>query len=265
MKKNTIKVIAYLFISLLIFIGGSRVFALTEEELKAKQNEIETKIQNANTEIAGIKENMTLNLDQINRINVQIKEAEDELSETNEKLDSLNKELEEKKEELEVVQDSFNDKKKLVEKRLVAIYEASPTTYLDVLLGAKSLSDFFTKYYLLEEIAEYDNKLLQSLGTYEDAVEIKNSLVEKKADEIKREKDLVESKTEAMKILVEDKNNLIASLSQEEIKINEELEQFEIDKKDIEQKLVEIARQKALQKSITPSQSGYISPLVRKN
>ena len=196
---------------------------------------------------------------------LKIKEVEEELSETNEKLDGLNEELEEKKSELKIAKDNYNEKKKLVDKRLVAIYESSPTTYLDVLVGAKSLSDFFTTYYALEEIAEYDNKLLQSLETYEDAVEIKNSLVENKVDEVKRTKDLAESKTESIKILIEDKNNLVANLSQEEIKINEELEQYELDKKDIEEKLVELARQKALQRSINPSQSGYISPLIRKN
>lgn len=265
MKKNTIKVIAYVFISLLFFSSFIRVMADTEEDLKNKKAEIEEQISNANTEIAGIKENMTLSLEQINKLNVQIQETEQEIAETNEKLEVLDKELEDKKAELKVAKENYDKKRELANKRLVAIYEASPTTYLDVLLGADSLSDFFTKYYMLEEIAEYDNKLLQSLGTYEDAVEIKNSLVENKFDEVKRTKDLAESKTDAMKILVEDKNNLVSKLSQDEIRINEQLEQFELDKKDIEKKLVEIARQKALQASINPSQAGYISPLIRKN
>lgn len=255
MKKNTIKVIAYLFIILLVLGSCIRVYAVTEEELKNKQNEIEQQIVDAHTEIAGIKENMTLSLEQINKLNVQIKEAEEELSETNQKLDGLNEELEEKREELEIAQKNYDERKKLVDKRLVAIYESSKTTYLDVLLGSKGLSDFFTKYYLLEELAEYDNKLLQSLENYEDAVEIKNNLVKNKRDEVQGTKDMIESKTGAMEVLIEDKNNLVSSLSQEEVKINEQLEQFEIDKKNIENQLAELARQKALRNSITPSQS----------
>ena len=265
MKKNTRKVIAYFFISLLVLIVSLKVFADTEQDLKDKKDEIEQQIVDAHTEIAGIKENMTVNLEQINKLNVQIKESEDILSNTNEKLDELNKELEEKKNELNIAKENYNNQKKLIDKRLIAIYESSKTTYLDILLGSKSLSDFFTKYYILEQIAEYDKKFLESLEVYEDAVEIKNGLVETKMSEIQNTKDTIEAKTGAMEVLIEDKKNLIDNLSQEEIELNKQLEQFEIDKKDIENKLVEIAKQKALQNSITPSKSGYISPLIRQN
>ena len=44
MKKNTIKVIAYLVISLLVYTICVKVYAITEEELKNKQNEINQQI-----------------------------------------------------------------------------------------------------------------------------------------------------------------------------------------------------------------------------
>lgn len=262
--KNTRMLIAYVFIVLAVFMFGFKVYAVTEEELKNKQDEINRQIENTNTEIAGIKEEMTTSLEQINRLNVQIKEYEDTLSETTEQLDELNAELDERKAELVIAQENYNNQKELLDRRLIAIYESSRTTYLDILLGSTSLSDFFTKYYILEELAEYDNKLLQSLDVYESAVEIKNSLVENKRNEVQNTKDFIEAKTGAMEVLISDKNNLIDNLSQEEIELNQQLEQFEIDKKEIEKELIELARQNAIAKSITPSQSGYISPLIGK-
>lgn len=238
--------------------------AVTEDELRNKQNDIEQQIINTNTEIAGIKENMTASLDQINRLNIQIKEYEDSLEDANEQLEELNIQLEEKNKELEDATNNYNAQKKKIEQRLIAIYESSKTTYLDILLGSTSLSDFFTKYYILEELAEYDNKLLQSMDVYETAVAIKSNLVEQKRDEAKSKKDFIEAKTGSMEVLITDKNNLVQNLSQKEIELNEQLEQFEIDKKEIEKELIEIAKKNKILKSVTPSQSGYISPLPGK-
>ncbi|MBR2289367.1 MAG: peptidoglycan DD-metalloendopeptidase family protein [Clostridia bacterium] len=262
--KNRLRLIAYCFIILAVLSIGIKTYAVTEEELRNRRDEIDSKIASTNTEIAGIKETMTASLDQINRLNIQIKEMEDTLAQTSEKLEELNEQLEERKQELEKATARYEQQKGLIEKRLIAIYESSRTTYLDILLGSTSLSDFFTKYYILEELAEYDNKLLQSLDVYETAVAITNNLAETKRDEVKNTKDFIEAKTDAMEVLIDDKNNLISNLTQEEIELNQQLEQFEIDKKQIEKELVELARQNAIARSITPSKSGYISPLVGK-
>jgi len=264
MKKNTMKLIAYVLISLAVLLIGFKTYAITEEELKNQQNEINQKIESTNTEIAGIRETMTTSLEQINRLNVQIKECEEALNTTTENLEVLDQELEERKSELAIATENYNKQKEILDKRLIAIYESSRTTYLDILLGSTSLSDFFTKYYILEELAEYDTKLLHSLDIYETAVAIKSNLAEDKRNEIKSTKDLLESKTNAMEILISDKNELIANLSQEEIELNQQLEQFEIDKKEIEKELVELAKRNAIAKSMKPSQSGYISPLIGK-
>ena len=264
MKKNTLELIAYVFISLAVLLFGFKSYAITEEDLKNKQNEIEQQIANTNTEIAGIKETMSQSLEQINRLNVQIKEYEETLEATEESLVVLDEQLEERKAELNVATENYNKQKELLNKRLIAIYESSKTTYLDILLGSTSLSDFFTKYYILEELAEYDKKLLRSLDVYETAVAVKSSVAENKRDEIKNTKDYLEAKTNAMGVLIEDKNNLVENLSQEEIELNEQLEQFEQDKKEIEKELVELARRNAIARSLKPSQSGYISPLIGK-
>jgi len=61
--------------------------------------EIEEQINNTNTEIIGIQNKMSSTLNQINKLNVQIKECEDELENEKDNLENLNNELLEKKEE----------------------------------------------------------------------------------------------------------------------------------------------------------------------
>ena len=262
--KNNLKKIAYIFIILLGLLGILKVYAITEEELKSKKDDIEEQINFTNTEIAGIKENMTITLNQINRLNVQIKEYEYMLEEVNGKLDCLNEDLEQKKVELENAKNDYNKQKDLLDTRLIAIYETSKTTYLDLLIGSKDLSDFISKYYMLEQIAEYDNDLLNSLENYKVVVQAKTAQVEEKKDEIENMKTTLDAKFGAMEVIIRDKNNLVVNLSEEEIELNNQLEQFEKDKKEIEAELIELAKKNSIKVSITPSKSGYISPLIGK-
>lgn len=207
---------------------------------------------------------MSTTLNQITRLNVQIKEYEDELVKADEKKTKLNEELEETKQELEEAKADYKTQKELIDSRMIVLYETSKTTYLDMLIGSKSLSDFLSKYYILEQMAEYDNTLLSSLDTYKIVVETKTASVEKKKKEADNAHETLEAKKGAMEVLIRDKNNLVQNLTKEEIELNEQLEQFEKDKKDIEQKLIELSKQNAIKYSITPSKSGYISPLLGK-
>ena len=75
--------------------------------------------------------------------------------------DSTNEDVIKKK--LEYIQKDYDEQKEALENRLVALYEMGETTYLDVLLNSKNITDFISRYYLIGEIAEYDNDLLETI------------------------------------------------------------------------------------------------------
>ena len=62
---------------------------------------------------------------------------------------------------LVVAEANYKEKKQNLETRLLVMYEAGDITYLDVLLNSKSISDFISRYYLISQIAEYDEKLME--------------------------------------------------------------------------------------------------------
>ena len=49
----------------------------------------------------------------------------------------------------------------MLEERIVALYEAGDTTYLDILLSSESISDFISFYYLVSEIEQCDLDLIK--------------------------------------------------------------------------------------------------------
>lgn len=263
--KNKIIKITYIFIIFgIVAFNLKLVYAVTETDIKNQISGIDNQIDEAYTEIAGLQEKMTINLEQINRLNLQIKEYEDALEGIDEEIDKANEALEQKKLELEEATSEYNRYKRIVEARLVAMYESSKTTYLDMLVGSSDITDFLSKYYLLKELAEYDSDLLNSLYKSESEVQKETDALAEVSNDIELSKEKYTLKHGGLEVLLRDKNELISILSDEEIAVNEKIEQFEQDKKDLEEELKELVKQNAIKASLTPSECGYISPLLGK-
>ena len=71
--KNIRKVLILIVASILILITSLGVYAETASELKEQQSSLQDKIDQTNSEIAGVKNRMSNTLTQINRINSQIR------------------------------------------------------------------------------------------------------------------------------------------------------------------------------------------------
>ena len=66
------------------------------------------------------------------------------------------------------------------------LYESGSTSYLDMLLSADGLSDFISRYYLIGEIAKYDDDLLDTIQREKKQVE-KIKTEQPKEDDLKKE------------------------------------------------------------------------------
>ena len=262
--KNNLRKISYILILLLMHFCLTGVYAVTETELNEKLENIDAQINSTNTEIAGLKTQMTTNLEQINRINIQISEYEAEIETTTTSIESIQGILEEKQEELKEAEENYNRQKELLEKRLIAMYESSKTTYLDLLLGASDLTDFISKYYLVQEIAEYDKKAIKAVENAKKIVEVEENEISKKNETLESSRERLTLQKTSMEILIKDKGKLIENLSDEEKQLEIRLAEYEEDKKQIEKELAELSKQNAIKASLTPSECGYISPLLGK-
>ena len=61
------------------------------------------------------------------------------------------------------LQKEYIEKEQLLRDRLVAIYMAGNTTYLDVLLSSEDITSLISNYYMVQQLAEADNKLLETI------------------------------------------------------------------------------------------------------
>lgn len=266
MYNNNIKKIAYISIMIvillvLIFSNISMVYAATKSELQNQQSELDKQIEETSSEIAGVKSKMSNELTQINKLNMQISGYQTELDELEKELNVLNTQIAEKEATIKQKEEEFNAQKELLEKRLVALYEAGSVSYLDMLLSSKGLSDFISKYYLISELANCDNELMDTIEKAKIEISLQKAELDKQKTEAEQAKQTAERKKNTLNLTVTEKNAIVSTLSAEEAELQAQLEEFEADKRAIQLELAKIAAANGDITVVAPSAAGYISPI----
>ena len=115
--------------------------------------------------------------------------------------------------------------------------------YLDILLHSNNLSEFISSYYVISEIVEADNDLLEDIGNKKDEIELSKQKLENQKKELA---DLVESQTRTSKVLQNTKTireNYIAKLSDEEKEKQAQIDEMTAQYEDINRQILELAKQ----------------------
>ena len=265
MKVIKLRKVAYiLIITILIFSQLTFTYAASTSDLKNQQSNIQKEINEKNTEITNIKTKMSSTLSQINNMVSEVNGYKDEIDELEGKLNNLNASIDEKQKNIEDKQEKYDENQELLNKRLIALYESGTTTYLDLLLNSESISDFISKYYLIEKLAEYDTNLLEKIQNEKQELENEKKVLDEQKAEVEATKTTIVAKKNAVDVVVKEKNRLVTSLSAEEKELQQQIEELEEDKRAIANELAKIAANSKVTVSVTPSTAGYISPIIGK-
>lgn len=219
------KKICLAVITALLIIGGcyKTVQAITLSELEQRRIELREEINKAGKNLENINVQLTENLEAINNLDEQIGEYETQIESVSNNINQVEKQIRETETSLKTIQKRYNHQNELLKKRIVYMYEAGETKYLDVLLNSKSIVDFITRYYLIQEIAQYDRDFLNDIKKEKDEIEkIEESLKTSKGTlkEIKAEQKKLAISLENAKVV---KSGYVNNLNEEEIKIQEEI------------------------------------------
>lgn len=147
-------------------------------ELQNKQKEINNSLnsnQNALSKNTALK-NSTVNKlkeinDNIHNTESKILSLNNQITEQQAQIDKTNKQIEESQLKLEKAQNTLKD-------RVVTIYEEGNVNYLDVLLQAKSFSDFLTQFEYLTYISKKDRAIVVEIEDVKKNLETQKSTLE---------------------------------------------------------------------------------------
>ena len=269
MKKISLKILGVVLL-VTILLQYNVVIAATKSELNESSNETDKKIEEAKEELENINSEKSQTLQQVEELITQISSYQSEIDELDAKISDMNSEIKKKKKKIEEKQEDYDSQQELLEKRLVATYEAGETSYLDVLLSSDSITDLISNYYLISEITENDMKLMDEIKKEQEEIEKAKQTLETSKQELDSTKAQKQQKATELQNAKSQKDSYVAQLNEQEKNTQAELEQFERDKREIQAQLAEIARKEAENAgnsnvdNITnnPSASGYIRPIV---
>lgn len=235
------KIIAMATITIMLCGTYSAVNADYMSDLKAQKEQITEELNTVNEGLENVQVELTETLESISKLDAQIIDGETNLELAKTQIAENEKEIAEIKEKLDYLQKDYDKQKSLLEKRLVAAYKRGKTTYLDVLLNSKSITDFISKYHFIEDIAEYDNKILETIGREKDKIEETNKQLEKKQEELEQTKKTQERTLVALENARTIKNSYVAELTEEELEIQTKVEEYNNELDNIEAKMAILA------------------------
>jgi len=222
------------------------------EELQKKSNEIQKKRNEIDSEINSSTEQLDQIQTQQNEVTAEINAIDIQIGDTETKVMEKNQQISEKQAEITVLNEEINVLIKRIEERNEVLKERARSyqenggmiSYVDVLVGAKSFSEFIDRIGAVAAIVEADQEILKQ------HTEDKNAL-EQKQEKVKKELASLEKMRQELETLMKDldgqkaeKNRLMAQLEQEEAQVSSLIMTLE------EQESILAGQDAAIQKAI---------------
>lgn len=262
------KVFAILAIILVVtFVGNVLIsFAATSSELKDEHNKKQEEINDTKNEQEKIRKQMTAIQKEVEELNGKIASYENEINDLSDQIDDATKKIEETQLELEKTQKKLEERQKLLEKRLIASYKAGDTTYLDVLLSSDSLTSFLSSYYFIEQLAQKDTELIQTIEDTKKQIEDSKKILEESKLQLEDAKKNQELKKQVLDLAKKEKNQKVAELSDEDKALQKKIEEMQAEDARIRaaiKKAEEEERKNQANGGNSPSSNpgGYIYPV----
>lgn len=210
-------------------------------DLQNKKNELTNSINDAKDRQNEVKENISQTQSEINKLNDEISEKEYQIEVITEEVNNLKKEVDELAEKLKKAEEHYNEQYDLLGKRLAAQAKRGNASYLDVLLKSKSLTDFISKYHILEQIAKHDTELLNDIKEEQETITSAKKEIEKKKEEVELKQRQLKNEELALINRKTSKNKYMSQLSAEEQKLQNDIEEFNKELKKVDNLILQEA------------------------
>ncbi len=238
MKKLGKSVICCILICIFIFstsvvLADNKIDGLNSQ-IKNNQNKID-EVEKKKEEVQEIKEGA---VKEVANLDAQIDDYQGQISNLESQISEINKKIEEENKKLEKAQKDYEEQQKTLEERVVALYEAGETNYLDVLLSSSdSLTDFISGYYIISEIAQCDSDLLKDIDKQKTDIENAKKDIENSKQELTNAKNSKQEISNQLQTKKDEKATYVAKLSDEEKKLQSQIDEIKKDNVSIDKQI----------------------------
>lgn len=244
MKSIFQKLIGMALISILL-ASTNVALAATQADINSNQK----KIDEAEEKQKQVESDKTEAMKQVESINSKIDDYETQINDLDSKITDANTKIKEEEKKLAQAEQDYKEQEELIKKRMVAVYTSGDTSYLDVLLSSKNLTDFISSYHLVSEVTKMDAELLDKIQKQKEEIETAKKEIENNKDTLTASKTEKENVNNQLKTAKTEKDKYVAQLSDQEKELEQEIQQLKQDNAKIanEIKQAEIAYKKQLE------------------
>lgn len=203
--------------------------AKTLSELKREQSELESErssinddIEKAEQKIGELQAEQERILQEINRLELSITDTTNKIAEKNVEIALVEDEIAKLKEEIVALQERIEKRNEILKSRALSFQEnGGMISYLDVLLGAQGFSDFIDRVTSVAAIMEADRDILTQHNLDKQSLETIQAEVEEQLANLQAMRADLEAMEASLKSQKGEKDRLVQSLKQEEIRVEE--------------------------------------------
>ena len=239
MKNICKKLVGVLLITILLSSFNISL-AVTESDISEQENlqkENDNKIKETQQKKEEVQEIKDQTLKEVEELNSQITEYQGQISSLESQINEANTKIKESEEKLAQAENDYQEQQKTLEQRIVAVYEAGETSFLDVLLSSESLTDFISNYYLISEVTQYDTEMLQKIQEQKEEIEVAKKELEDNKNELTTAKASKESVAVQLKNAKSEKDAKVSQLSAEEQQLQSQIAELQKDNEAIDKKI----------------------------
>lgn len=186
MKKRAMLIIivfAFMMTSLSPLISVKSASSDDLNKLYTDLQALEKKQAALNKEISDAKSKKQLTMEQKSRYDKEIDNTETQIKTLNTIISGINKQLNAKNDELTNSNNELNEYYKNYKERIRVNFESGRKSYLNAIFGSDNLSDSLLRMQLMNQMMEYDNKIMENMKTkINEIVAIRNDIDQKKKE-----------------------------------------------------------------------------------
>ena len=243
MRKFLCIVLAFIIICTYITVVYAEDSESNLTNLQNQQQDLQNQLDESNEQLEEVQSQLSENLQQIEKLDEKIQQSEEKITQLDEQITQLQTEISDIQAKLEVAEKNYENQKQTMEKRLVAIYEAGDTRYIDVLLKSSNISEFLSNYYLITEITSMDQNLLDEVETQKKEIELSKQKLKKNQESLAT---ALQTQTQTSTVLQNTKTlrqNYIARLSDEEKAKQAQIDEITAQYEAVNNQILELAKQ----------------------
>lgn len=246
--KNKFKLAAASAAVILSLTAPYAYAAKSVNQLKQEMQQREAERKKTEKEINSKKDERDEKVKERNSLDLKISDLMSDIDDTQSVIDEKQAEINEKNVEINELTEVIDENTDKLKARMKIMYEYGTSSYLELILESKGLSDFFNRVSVVKDIVKHDRELINTYVNSKNEVEAAKAVVEAEKAEQVEAKSILEGKKSELVNLQNQKQELIDSL-------NSDIKSLEAEEKKIEQDYNSLKSElnKALEASKTSS------------